>query len=354
MKNQVVHTPDSHSRDFSEIVSFLYTMRKGKKNHALLTEYLLQEFATHPQELVQFIHIVKSELENPNNPERERMARRYLFVFSFLCERFGLYEEKLELDDLCFEITEPQEYKNLKKQLENYQKKSQKIIDEIFATFQTKIQESGIQAELKGRYKNILSIHKKCRKKKLKDALRLNDIFAFRIIVDGDTEDCYEVLNILHDSFIPIPSRYKDYVTIPKINGYQSIHTGLLWVSSDLDLAIEIQIRTKIMDEIAEWGIAAHFLYARDKSSKKITDKEQKLMENMEKVQESIKINPHIHCLTPQGDIIRLERGSTALDFANKIHTGLARKAKSALVNNTNRPLTHELQSFDFIEIVTK
>jgi len=115
-----------------EILKLLYTMRKGEKNHALLTEYFLQEFANYPEKLIELIHIVKSELQNPQNLHRDKMARRYLYVFSFLCERFGLYEEKLELDDLCFEILEPEDYKQLKKELEKYQKKSEKIISEIF------------------------------------------------------------------------------------------------------------------------------------------------------------------------------------------------------------------------------
>ena len=108
------------------------------------------------------------------------------------------------------------------------------------------------------------------------------------------------------------------------------------------------------MDEIAESGIAAHFLYAREKSAKMVTEKEQKLIENMERITESVRRNPYIHCLSPEGDIIRLDRGATAMDFANKIHTGLARKAKSALVNNEEQSLKYKLQSFDSIEIVTK
>lgn len=296
-------------------------MRKGKKNHALLTEYFMQEFASHPEKLIELIKLVKSELLNTENTERTRMARRYLFVFSFLCERFGLYEEKLELDDICFQITEPEEYEKLKKELEKYQKKSQKIIDEIFVIFREKLESVGIHAQIKGRYKNILSIYKKCKKKNIEKVFSLDDIFAFRIVVDGDTEKCFEILNVLHDSFVPLPNRFKDYISIPKINGYQSVHTGLIGVTSDLDLAIEVQIRTKVMDEIAESGIAAHFLYARDKSAKMITEKEQKLIENMEKITDSIERQEYVYCLTPAGDIIRLQNGSTINDFAEKIHT---------------------------------
>ena len=155
----------------------------------------------------------------------------------------------------------------------------------------------------------------------------LSDIFAFRIIVDGGIEKCFEALNILHDSYSPVPRRYKDYISIPKINGYQSIHTGIVGLISDLDLIAEIQIRTTFMHEIAKGGIAAHFLYSEEKKSKMITDKERKLLSHMEHRSESIQRNPYLYCLTPLGDIIRLRRGSTIIDFAEKVHTGLAKKA---------------------------
>jgi len=129
--------------------------------------------------------------------------------------------------------------------------------------------------------------------------MTLGDIFAFRIIIQGESQNCFDILNILHDQFIPLPERYKDYVSIPKINGYQSLHTGLLGVVDDLDIPIEVQIRTQIMDEVAESGIAAHFLYAKDKSSKLIHEKEQKLLDHLEEIAETIPQNPHVYCLSP-------------------------------------------------------
>ncbi len=348
------HIDAVRQEDYSELLRLLYNMRRGVKNHALLSEYLLQEFSSYPERLTKFIGIIKTELKNPESEKREKMARRYLHVFSYLCERFGLYEEKLELDDLCFAITKPREYKRLKNALDAYQEKSEKIIEEVYNVLWDKLKRNHIEAEILWRYKNILSIYKKCQKKDIQDVFSLSDIFAFRIIINGTIEDCFEALNILHDSFTPVPRRYKDYVSIPKINGYQSIHTGLIGLIPDFDLIAEIQIRTRFMHDIAEGGIAAHFLYSSDKKSKMITDKERKLLSHMEYVTETIQKNPFIYCLTPMWDIIRLRRGSTIKDFAEKVHSWLAKKARIAVVNKQNQSLNYQIQNFDSIKIITK
>jgi guanosine-3',5'-bis(diphosphate) 3'-pyrophosphohydrolase len=335
------------------IIQALYHMKRTKKNHALLIEYFLHEFTVAPEDIISLIREVKKELQDTDNCMREKLARRYLDIFSFLCERFGLYEDKLELDDLCFSINNPKEYKKLEKALAKYQKKSQKIIDEVLKIFSQKFEKHKVQVIFKGRYKNILSIYKKAQKSKLKDILKLNDIFAFRLITQDETEDCFEVLNILHDSFIPLPSRYKDYISIPKINGYQSLHTGLVWVIDDFDLTIEVQIRTKTMDEIAESGIAAHFLYAKNKSSEILNGKEHKLHYHFRQVAESVPINPYIYCFSPSWDVFRLRRGNSVTDFAHKIHSKLAQKALYANINNNKYNMSHILKNFDTIEIIT-
>lgn len=340
-------------KDFSEILDVLFSVNCSKKNCAFLTDYFLHEFSAHPKDFLEILHTLKSNLSNKQSEKREKFAQIYLEVFSFLCERFWFYEDKLDLDDLCFSILAHDDYLHLKKKLEKYQKKSKNIIDEIYKTFQNTLQTHNISCQLKWRYKNIYSIYKKLTKKNVADVLKLSDIFAFRIVIDGNAEKCFDVLNILHDSFIPIPKRYKDYVTIPKINGYQSIHTCLLWVHSDLDLATEVQIRTTTMDKIAESGIAAHFLYATEKKSKMVWEKEQKLIENMEKMTESISKNLDVYCLTPKWDIIRVQKWSTIRDFAEKIHTKLAIKARFWMVNEIQQPLNYIIKNFDSIKIIT-
>jgi len=204
-----------------DILDLLYSMKRNQKNHALLTEYFLHEFSRDPESIIAIMRLIKTHLEDEANPQREKLARRYLNMFSFLCERFGLYQDKLELDDLCFSITKPEEYKKLVEELAAYKKKSEKIISKIQGSFYSVLSAIPREIEVYGRYKNIFSIYKKCKKKKLKNALRLWDIFAFRIIVDWEVPDCFDVTHLLHDAFIPLPKRYKDYISIPKINGYQ-------------------------------------------------------------------------------------------------------------------------------------
>jgi len=347
------HSPRQEKIDVEGIMSLLYSMKRSKQNHALLTEYFLHEFAINPSFLVQVLKKIKVELHDQENIGREKLARRYLHVFSFLCERFGLYEDKLELDDICFAINHPEEYKRFKKELSDYQKSSSTILKDVKSSLEEEIKNLWIKFQIKGRYKNLYSIYKKCEKKKIKKVLWLWDLFAFRIIIDDDTSVCYDVLNVLHDTFIPLPERFKDYISIPKINGYQSIHTWLIGISEKLDIAIEAQIRTKVMDDIAESGIAAHFLYSKNKTSHLVNEKEQKLINHLEEVAESISQNPSIYCLSPAWDILRLNRGSTVKDFAHKVHSGLPKKARYALVNNDKKDLDYTMKNFDTVRIVT-
>lgn len=284
---------------------------------------------------------------------REKLARRYIHIFSFLCERFWLYEDKLKLDDICFEITHPMEYKKLKKKLEKYQKKSWSIIEKIQESFHVALSEKNIKYQIKGRYKNIYSIYKKILKKKTWSLLDLGDIFAFRIIIDGSEDECYEVLSILHNTFDPLPIRFKDYIKIPKINGYQSIHSWLQWVITELEIPIEVQIRTLDMDIVAESGIAAHYIYAKNKKSQIIWEKEKKLIEHIDELSEHQKGHNFIYCLTPEGDIKKLNTGSTIKDFAEKVHTSLVKKTRQARVNNILQKMDYEIQNFDTIELIT-
>lgn len=253
---------------------------------------------------------------------------------------------------MCFSINHSHEYKKLKKDLETYQKNASSILEQIQSKFEVEIDKLWLQFSIKGRYKNLYSIYKKCQKKQTKDLMKLWDIFAFRIVISESADYCYEVLNILHDAYIPLPHRFKDYVNIPKINGYQSLHTSLLGILDDVSMPIEVQIRTKVMDEVAESGIAAHFLYAKDKSANLMTEKEQKLISHLEEVAESIPESPYIYCMTPTWDMLRLKQGSTGKDFAHKIHSKLAEKAIWVRINKTEKKLWEKLSSFDTVEII--
>jgi len=336
-----------------DIMSLLYSMKRTKQNHALLTEYFLEQFTINPEKIIEIMRLLKVHLEDSENRNREKLARRYLGMFSFLCERFWLYQDKLDLDDLCFSITHPVEYKTLKKKLEKYQKKSEEITEQIHQNFHVALDHISLGYSIKGRYKHIYSIYKKIHKKKTLNLQDLGDIFAFRIIIEGWESDCYDVLNILHNVFHPLPMRFKDYIKVPKINGYQSIHSWLLWVSWELEIPIEVQIRTQDMDIVAESWVAAHYHYAKNKTSQKLGEKEQKLLQHIDEVTKHQQTNLFVYCLTPHWDIKKMTYGSNIRDFAAKIHSNFAEKAKNARVNNIMQRMTYKIKNFDTIELIT-
>lgn len=338
---------------YSHILTILSSMKRTDKNHSLLTECLLEEFSLHPERLHEFLEVFSFELNNTKGEAKEKLARRYIHIFSFLCERFGLYYDKHILDDLSFQILHPREYKKLKKELQKYQKNANSIIESVFAAFKEKLISAGINTTIEWRYKHISSIHRKCEKKWLEDILKIWDIFAFRIIVDGNEKLCYKVLDILHENFSPIPNRFKDYIRIPKINGYQSIHTSITDVHENLDIAVEVQIRTKQMHEIAESGIAAHFLYGKNKKSQMLNEKEKMLLQHVEDHSTPDQIERFLYCLTPDGDIKKLPYNGTVQDFARKVHSGLLEISRYALVNGEKQELSYPLRNFDTVELVT-
>ena len=333
-------------------LGFLLGTNDEPDNLELLSDYFFNEFGESPNLLPGFMDSFKKKLATASVPSlKKKLARRYLDVLSRLCERFGLFSYKQTLDDLCFSILQPTRYRAIDSLLLNYKKTSQKTIVRITATLGHLLASRGFRVEMKGRYKNIYSIYRKLLKKEKKDILKLNDIFAFRIIaLQNSAEGCFGILNLLHDSFQPIADFFKDYITIPKINGYQSLHTGLSRVLPDLDLPLEVQIRTQSMDDFAEHGVAAHWLYAEDKKAKLITEKEQKLMTYLSS--RGAGDRDIVHGLSYTGDIIRLQSGSTVLDFAYLIHSELGHHAKKAIVNGKSKPVSYVIQEGDKIRII--
>lgn len=339
--------------DFKNQLTFLSKLNlDNKENARIITDYYLDIFSISPDCFNRFIVFLKDYITTFNMTDREKVASLYLNIFSFLCERFWLFEIKSLLDDLSFSIINPKEYNRINYELLEYKFSSEKTINDIFSIFTKELKELDIDLSIKGRYKNIYSIYKKCKKKKIADVLSLRDIFAFRVVVKWDsTNKCYEVLNLLHDSFCPIPSRFKDYIVIPKINGYQSLHTCLVNVIPDFDLPIEIQIRNTYMNEIAEHWIAAHYLYWKSTKSNIFDVKEKKLYEHITNYSFNRSKN-NIFSLTPNWDLVVLDKNSNIIDFANKIHRGLAKQAKYAIVNWKKQRLDYKINSWDTIHII--
>jgi len=334
-------------------LKYLNIVNNKTSNKQLLFNYFFDKFASSPQLFYLFLEYFKKNLLEMKDKEKQKnLAEKFLDILAPLCERFNFFEEKNILCDICFQISNEQKYNELKKSFSKYEKQSKKIIEEILTKLHEALDNKNYDYELIGRFKNLYSTYKK-NIRRPHYLLRMNDVFAFRIILNSNsTKECFEVLNLLHDSFYPLPDFFKDYITIPKINGYQSLHTGLTNIVENLDLPIEIQIRTREMNNFAENGIAAHWIYSQEKKSKLITEKEQKLLDYLLCIAYSSKKEKNIYCFSYKGDMIKMPEKATVLDFAYQIHTDLGNKTKSALVNNEPKPLYYRIKEGDQIKII--
>ncbi len=331
-------------------LDFLMFTNPSERNNALLFEYYADEFAHRPRRFYNFIHLLYSYLKTSRTESTKKIvASRYIDVLSPLCQKFGFYEEKKILDSFAFKIIKPEKYKIINKNLISYKRKSKKLIEKINHKFEKLLKSHKFKVEISGRYKTTYSIYKKLKLKQRDEIQSLGDIFAFRIIVQKNSEeDCFKVLNLLHNTFNPLPERFKDYISIPKINGYQSLHTGLNEVASQLDLPVEVQIRTKAMEEFAEKGAAAHWLYSKAKLSRILTEKEKKLIQHFYASERSSKI----YFFSYNGDLYKLEQGSSVLDFAYRIHTNFGNKLKAIFVNERPQEINYKIKEGDKIKII--
>ncbi len=350
----MARSPTVAGEDSALWMRFLTTTGEGEENRDMLSEYFFSHAMASPEAMARFLDVFKRFLQKRGNAGPKRAAAaRYLEVLSPICERIGLFEEKNVIDSLCFRTIEPQASERVETMLRLYKRKSNATIARVIAVLSDMLKKEGFDFEIKGRYKSVYSIHRKLKRKSRNDLLSLQDIFAFRIILgDARSDDCVEVVNLLHDRFYPVAGSFKDYITIPKINGYQSIHTILNHVLPDLDLPIEVQIRTRAMHEIAEKGFASHWLYSRNKRSKLLTEKERKLIDHMSSLSKMIHADRSVYCFTPNGDLQKLPAGATAADFAGQIHSELGRKAAAAVVNGKRHALHVRLRNGDSIRIL--
>src|SRR5574344_1767524 len=296
--------------------------------------------------------------------KQKRKARETLDILVPIAHRLGMNQIKSELEELCLKYLKPDVYFNVVEKLNQNKKERDNLVVEMEDSVSSLLNEHGIKHEIKGRAKSIYSIYKK-----LDTGRRWSDIYDFlalRVFVDTEA-DCYQALGIIHSKFRPIPKRFKDYIAMPKTNMYQSLHTTVFGVEGHL---FEIQIRTYEMDAIAEHGIASHWSYKEHKSmssSSMQNEMEQKLqffrsimdLKNEEvddanfvnSVKEEFKDT--IYVFTPKGDVIELPAGSTPIDFAYRVHSGVGEKMVGAVVNNQIVPLDYELKDNDIIKINT-
>jgi GTP pyrophosphokinase len=300
-------------------------------------------------------------------PEKQhRIAQETLDIYSPIAGRLGISKIKVELDDLSLKYLKPEIYRDLKEKVSEKKEEREAYVEKIAKDVEVAIKEAGIKGEVNGRVKHFFSIYKKMHNQG-KTLDQIYDLFAVRIIVES-VKDCYAALGIIHEMYKPIPGRFKDYIAMPKVNMYQSLHTTLIGPNG---APFEIQIRTFDMHRAAEYGIAAHWKYKEASDGKKIeTQEEEKLVwlrqilewqrdmsdnrEFMNLLKSDLNLfSEDVYCFTPQGDVKNLQNGSTPIDFAYSVHSAVGNKMIGAKVNGKLVPIDYVIQNGDRIEILT-
>jgi GTP diphosphokinase / guanosine-3',5'-bis(diphosphate) 3'-diphosphatase len=296
--------------------------------------------------------------------KRQRIARETQDIYAPIAYRLGLNQTYRELQELCFELLQPWRHAALAKAMTRARGNRRDIVDRVQKDVERAFAQQKIKVAVSGREKTLFSIYHKMREKRAGFA-QVNDIFGFRVIVQTPI-DCYVALGVLHQLYKPVPGRFKDYIAIPKGNGYQSLHTMLV---SPLGTAVEFQVRTESMHAIAEKGIAAHWIYKGSDKASAATDAQhlsamwlQSLLDIQDETGdaaeflEHVKIDLHpdaVYVFTPRSKILALPRGATPVDFAYAIHSDVGQHTVAAKVNGEPVALRTELKSGDVVEIIT-
>jgi len=299
------------------------------------------------------------ELKHESEAVRHQIAAETELIFSPLANRLGIAQLKWELEDLSFRYLHPDEYKDIAKQLQSKRSERENYIGIVLDTLDEMLKANNISAKITGRPKHIYSIWKKMKRKNL-PIDELYDLRAVRIYVDS-VQMCYETLSLIHSRWNYVRDEFDDYITTPKENGYQSIHTVIIGPQGQ---TVEIQIRTPEMHHSAEYGIAAHWRYKEggnsqfDENLERSIANIRQLLENSEDPDIFKEISTelqskHIYIMTPQNEIITLRQGSTPLDFAYQIHTELGHRCRGAKINGRIQSLSHVLNTGDKVEVLT-
>ncbi len=295
--------------------------------------------------------------------KRRRIAKETLEIYAPIANRLGMHTMRVEFEDLGFKAMHPMRSERIRAAVRRARGNRNEIVEKIEQSLIHCLEREGLQGDVLGREKHLYSIYKKMRGKR-KAFHEIMDVYAFRIVVDK-ADTCYRVLGAVHSLYKPLPGRFKDYIAIPKANGYQSLHTTLFGMHG---VPIEIQIRTREMEEMANNGIAAHWLYkSSDDDSPKgthararqwvkgVLEMQQRAGNSLEFI-ESVKIDlfpDEVYVFTPKGRIMELPKGSTAVDFAYAVHTDVGNTCIACRVNRRLAPLSQALESGSTVEIVT-
>lgn len=298
------------------------------------------------------LHFIKSE------EKRRRIAKETMDIYAPLAERVGMYEYMREMQLLAFEQLEPEAYSTITGRLAQIRSQEGGQVDSIALAIKQALAEAGLQVEVSGREKHPYSIWKKMAERHVSFE-QITDIMAFRVLTDN-VEDCYRALGVLHRTWQMIPGRFKDYISTPKVNGYRSLHTALIYENS---MRMEVQIRTKDMHRTNEFGLAAHWAYKRGEGIKpdgqvgwlrdliEIVDASHDAEELLEHTKLAIYAD-RIFAFTPKGALHQLPKGATSIDFAYDVHTDLGSAAVGAKINGRHVPLRTPLNNGDVVEII--
>lgn len=300
-------------------------------------------------------------LEHMSELQQLGIAQETLDIYAPLANRLGISWMKTELEDLSFRFLRPISFQKLTEKIKTSRAERDEFIAHVIEIISEKMKQEKISCEITGRHKHLYSIFKKMETRNL-DFEQIADVIAFRIIVDT-LPQCYAALGHIHGMWKPIPGRFKDFIALPKANGYQSLHTTVIGPEAR---RIEIQIRTRQMHQIAEDGIAAHWIY---KTSADLKQKDaeqfawirqmlewQKELTDSHEFMETVKIDlfaNEVYVFTPQGDVLDFPRGSTPIDFAYRVHTEVGHHCRAARINDKFVPLKYKLQNGDTVEIIT-
>ncbi len=301
-------------------------------------------------------------LEAVDAAKRRRVARETLEIYAPIANRLGLDSLYREMQELAFSHLYPLRYKTLAKAVKAARGNRRQVVNKILEAVKERLPAAGIEANVTGREKHIYGIYKKMLEKHLSFSQVL-DIYGFRVIVK-DVPACYVALGALHGLFKPVPGKFKDYIAIPKFNGYQSLHTTLI---GPYGTPVEIQIRTQQMHRIAETGVASHWLYkSTDAEINEVQKRTHKWLQSLLDIDhaapdaaeflEHIKVDlfpDEVYVFTPKGKIMALPRGATAVDFAYMVHTDIGNRCVAARINYELAPLRTELKNGDLVEIIT-
>ncbi len=301
-------------------------------------------------------------LEVLNSEKRRRIARETLEIYAPIANRLGMHNMRVEFEDLGFRAMYPMRASRIQTAVRRARGNRREIVNKIEQSLVHCLAREGLEGEVLGREKHLFSIYRKMRYKR-RSFSEIMDVYAFRIVVDR-ADTCYRVLGAVHNLYKPLPGRFKDYIAIPKANGYQSLHTTLFGMHG---VPIEIQIRTREMEAMANNGIAAHWLYKSAEDSargshararqwvKGVLEMQQRAGNSLEFI-ENVKIDlfpDEVYVFTPKGAIMELPKGSTAIDFAYAVHTGIGNACIACRINRRLAPLSQVLESGSTVEIVT-